>query len=86
MRIMNSSNLCIITVSAVLLAGLCTKDKYFLESGKEYVLDMQAELRDAFGMKVRNITGWASCLFFLKQVNFRIGVVHSNKGVSFCIE
>ena len=58
----------------------------FLESGKEYVLDTQAELRDAFGMKVRNITGWASCLFILKQVNFRIGVVHSNKGVSFCIE
>ena len=46
----------------------------FLTYGKEFVKSMQTELREAFGLKIRNINGWASCLFFVKQV--RVSVIH----------
>ena len=46
----------------------------FLTHGKEFVKSMQTELREAFGLKIRNINDWASCLFFVKQV--RVTCVH----------
>lgn len=40
-----------------------------LGEGKCFIHDMKQELRDAFGLKIRNTVGWALCLFFAKQVS-----------------
>lgn len=40
----------------------------FLQSGRVFVQSMQQQIRGSLESRIRNTTGWASCLFFLNQV------------------
>ena len=52
----------------------------FLKTGKKYVKEKQAILRQELGNKIRNSNGWAACLFFLKQVRVdRLLLMHLNE-------
>lgn len=53
----------------------------FLEHGKEFVQSVQQQIRGSLKGRVRNATGWASCLFFLKQVGL---IMHSIIIIMFC--
>ena len=55
----------------------------FMTYGKEFVKSIQDELREAFGVRIRNLNAWASCLFFLKQVRFYLCVYKCCYGVTF---
>lgn len=41
----------------------------FLRDGKSAIDDLKEELRDSFQSLTRNLTGWATCLFFTQQVS-----------------
>ena len=41
----------------------------FLQEGKQFVDAMKEKLCEALHWKVRNMNGWAVCLFFVHQVS-----------------
>ncbi len=43
---------------------------HMLLLGKEFITAIKQELQEAFGMKIRNMIGWAVCLFFVNQVSW----------------